>query len=287
MLRSLVEHLLLRVLNQLLLQHVATSHDFVKFSRIAIWHHRLLLLVLIHVWIAVMTVYRLAQMLNLFNWVRHQVLVIMLLVRSLWNDSVWASLYFLLSHDFVAHLVDSFQFYVLQWHELLVHTIKLRHSVSRFWYLLLMTIRVIKTGLCFKSLLALLLLLELLSLLIFINGSVFIFQKLLVLILRESWIVLIRILWWKPMICKLQWGIVSDTLQHVNATTGIYSWSSRVTIWRPQDLGCCRNITQGRFGISICVPNDRHLRNKIVHSHIIGLWLLDLEDAGPSICWFR
>ena len=111
----------------------------------------------------------------------------MLLVRSLWNHSVWASLNFLLSDDdFVAHLVDSLQFYVLQWHELLVHTIKLRYSVGSFLYLRWMNVRVVKTGLCFESLLALLLLLELLSLLILINGSVFIIQKFLVFILRES-----------------------------------------------------------------------------------------------------
>lgn len=181
---------------------MATSHDFIKFSRVTIWHWLLLLLllVLIHILLAVMIVNRLTQMLNLFDWVSHQVLVIMLLVRSLWNDSICASLNFTLSDDFVAHLVNSFQFYVLQWHELLVHTIKLRHSVSRFLYLLLMNSRVIKTGLCFKSLLALLLLLELLSLLIFINGSVFIIQKFLVFILRERWIVLIRIVWWKPIL---------------------------------------------------------------------------------------
>jgi len=207
-LRTLVVHLLLRVLNQLLLQHMATSHDFVKFPRVAIWHW-LLLLLLIHVLLAVMVVHWLTQMLDLFDWVCHQVLVIMLLVRSLWNDSVWASLNFLLSDDFLAHLVDSLQFYVLQWHELLVHTIKLRHSVSSFLYQRWMNARVVKTGLRFKSLLALLLLLELLSLLILINGSVFIIQKFLVFILRESWFVLIRIVWWKPIICKLQWGSVS------------------------------------------------------------------------------
>lgn len=209
MLRTLVVHLLLRVLNQLLLQHVATSDDFVEFPRVAI-RHWLLLLLLIHVLVAVMVVHGLTQMLDLFDWVCHQVLVIMLLVRSLWNHSVWASLNFLLSDDdFVAHLVDSLQFYVLQWHELLLHTIKLRHSVSSFLYLRWMNVRVVKTGLCFESLLALLLLLELLSLLILINGSVFIIQKFLVFILRESWFVLIRIVWWKPIICKLQWGSVS------------------------------------------------------------------------------
>ena len=209
MLRTLVVHLLLRVLNQLLLQHVATSDDFVEFPRVAI-RHWLLLLLLIHVLVAVMVVHGLTQMLDLFDWVCHQVLVIMLLVRSLWNHSVWASLNFLLSDDdFVAHLVDSLQFYVLQWHELLLHTIKLRYSVSSFLYLRWMNVRVVKTGLCFESLLALLLLLELLSLLILINGSVFIIQKFLVFILRESWFVLIRIVWWKPIICKLQWGSVS------------------------------------------------------------------------------
>ena len=113
-------------------------------------------------------------MLNLLDRIAHQILVVVLLVRRLRYHSILASHDVLFSDDFVAHLVDSLQFDVLEWHELLVHTIKLRHSVSRFLHLLIVEGRVIKTGLRFKSLLALLLLLELLGLLIFINGSVFV-----------------------------------------------------------------------------------------------------------------
>lgn len=166
----------------------------------------LLLLDVLVLLVSVMVVHGLSQVLNLFDRVCHQILiVVMLLERSLWDDSVVGAS--LLSCDFVAHLVDSLKLYVLQWHELLLHSIKLRQSVSRFLYLLLLhNMGVIKAALCFESLVALLLqLLELLSLLIFINGSVFIFQKLLVLILRESRIslLMIRILLGEHFICEL------------------------------------------------------------------------------------